>query len=246
MFQLTNKVALVTGATGGIGTSIARSLVEMGARVAVTGTRAEVLDSLASELGENCYPFVCDLADRAAVDALAPNVEEKVGPVDILVNNAGITRDNLAIKLSDDAWDQVIEVNLTAAFRLTRRVVRGMIRRRSGRVISIGSVVGATGNAGQVNYAAAKAGLSGMTMSLAKEVARRNITVNCIAPGYVETQMTAAFDEAQYAAAIADIPASRFGKPPEIAAAVVFLASDEAAYVTGQTFHVNGGGHMSA
>lgn len=246
MFQLTDKVALVTGATGGIGASIARSLVEMGARVAITGTRAEVLESLASDLGENCYAFVCDLADRAAVDALAPKVEEKVGPVDILVNNAGITRDNLAIKLSDDAWDQVIEVNLTAAFRLTRLVVRGMIRRRSGRVISIGSVVGATGNAGQVNYAAAKAGLTGMTMSLAKEVARRNITVNCIAPGYIETQMTASFDETRYAAAIADIPASRFGKPPEIAAAVVFLASDEAAYVTGQTFHINGGGHMSA
>jgi len=246
MFQLTDKVALVTGATGGIGTSISRSLVDMGARVAITGTRADVLASLASDLGENCFPFACDLADRAAVDGLAPEVESKVGPVDILVNNAGITRDNLMIKLSDDAWDQVIEVNLTAAFRLTRLVVRGMIRRRSGRVISIGSVAGATGNAGQVNYAAAKAGLTGMTMSLAKEVARRNITVNCIAPGYVETKMTAVFDEARYEAAIADIPASRFGKPEEIAAAVVFLASDEAAYVTGQTFHVNGGGHMSA
>ena len=245
MFQLTDKVSLVTGATGGIGSAIARSMVEMGSRVAITGTRREALDELAGDLGDRCVPFVCDLSDRSAVDALVPAVEEKLGPIDILVNNAGITRDNLAIKLSDDAWDQVIEVNLTAAFRLTRMILRGMIRRRAGRIISIGSVVGAAGNAGQANYAAAKAGLSGMTMSLAKEVARRNITVNCIAPGYIETKMTASFDEARYAAAIADVPASRFGKPKEIAAAVVYMASDEAAYVTGQTFHINGGGHMS-
>lgn len=245
MFQLTDKVSLVTGATGGIGSAIARAMVEMGSRVAITGTRAEVLEEIASDLGDRCVPFVCDLSDRVAVDALVPTVEEKLGPVEVLVNNAGITRDNLAIKLSDAAWDEVIEVNLTAAFRLTRLVLRGMIRRRSGRIISIGSVVGAAGNAGQANYAAAKAGLSGMTMSLAKEVARRNITVNCIAPGYIETKMTASFDEDRYAAAIADVPASRFGKPEEIAAAVVYIASDEAAYVTGQTIHINGGGHMA-
>jgi 3-oxoacyl-[acyl-carrier protein] reductase len=246
MFQLTDKVALVTGATGGIGSAIARAMVESGCRVAATGTRTEALDQLAADLGETCTTFACNLADRAAVDALIPEVEEKVGPIDILVNNAGITRDNLAIKLSDDDWDAVLEVNLTAAFRLARAVLRGMIRRRNGRIISIGSVVGSAGNPGQVNYAAAKAGLTGMTKSLAKEVARRKVTVNCIAPGYIETAMTANFDEARYAAALADVPADRFGTPREVAAAVVFLASDEAAYVTGQTIHINGGGHMGS
>ncbi len=244
MFQLNDKVALVTGATGGIGSAIARALVENGGVVAATGTRTEALAQLAADLGERCITFACDLSDRAAVDALIPSVEEKVGPVEILVNNAGITRDNLAIKLSDDDWDAVIEVNLTAPFRLIRGALRGMIRRRSGRIISIGSVVGSAGNPGQVNYAAAKAGLIGMTMSLAKEVARRKITVNCVAPGYIETPMTANFDEARLAAALADVPAYRFGTPREVAAAVVFLASEEAAYVTGQTFHINGGGHM--
>jgi 3-oxoacyl-[acyl-carrier protein] reductase len=244
MFQLTDKVSLVTGATGGIGVAIARALVEMGSRVAVTGTRVEVLDSLAAELGENCTPFRCDLGDREAVDALAADVEKTVGPVDILVNNAGITHDNLMIKLTDESWDKVIEINLTAAFRLTRSVLRGMIRRRSGRIISISSVVGAAGNAGQANYAASKAGLMGLMMSIAKEVGRRGITANCIAPGYIETPMTLALDEAKRAAATAEVPADRFGTPAEVAAAVVYLASDEAAYITGQTIHLNGGMHM--
>lgn len=246
MFQLNNKIALVTGATGGIGSAIARALVESGATVAATGTRADALEKLAADLGERCVTFSCDLSDRAAVDALVPAVEEKVGPIDVLVNNAGITRDNLAIKLSDADWDQVIEINLTAPFRLTRAVLRGMIRRRSGRIIAIGSVVGSAGNPGQANYAAAKSGLIGMTMSLAKEVAKRKITVNCVAPGYIETPMTANFDEARLAAALADVPADRFGTPWEVASAVVYLASDEAAYVTGQTLHINGGGHMAS
>ena len=246
MFQLNDKIALVTGATGGIGSAIARALVEAGATVVATGTRAEALEKLSAELGERCVTFPCNLADRAAVDALIPEVEEKVGPIEVLVNNAGITRDNLAIKLSDDDWDAVIEVNLTAPFRLTRAVLRGMIRRRSGRIIAIGSVVGSAGNPGQANYAAAKSGLIGMTMSLAKEVAKRKITVNCIAPGYIETPMTANFDEARYAAALADVPADRFGTPLEVASAVVYLASDEAAYITGQTLHINGGGHMAS
>ena len=244
MFQLTDKVSLVTGASGGIGAAIAKALVEMGSRVAVTGTRADALDQLSSELGDRCTSFQCDLSDRAAVDALVGDVEKKVGPVDILVNNAGITHDNLTIRLTDDSWDHVIEVNLTAAFRLTRAVLKGMIRRRSGRIISISSVVGAAGNAGQANYAASKAGLMGLMMSIAKEVGRRGITANSIAPGYIDTPMTLALDEARRAAATAEVPADRFGTPAEVAAAVVFLASDEAAYITGQTIHLNGGMHI--
>jgi 3-oxoacyl-[acyl-carrier protein] reductase len=244
MFQLTDKVSLVTGASGGIGAAIAKALVEMGSHVAVTGTRADALDQLSSELGDRCTPFQCNLSDRAAVDALVRDVEKKVGPVDILVNNAGITHDNLMIRLTDDSWDHVIEVNLTAAFRLTRAVLKGMIRRRSGRIISISSVVGAAGNAGQANYAASKAGLMGLMMSIAKEVGRRGITANSIAPGYIDTPMTLALDEARRAAATAEVPADRFGTPAEVAAAVVFLASDEAAYITGQTIHLNGGMHM--
>ena len=245
MFQLTDKVALVTGATGGIGSAIARALIDQGSRVAVTGTRSNVLDKLVVDLGERSHAFPCNLADRAAVDALAPEVEERLGPIDILVNNAGITRDNLAIRLSDEDWDAVLEVDLTAAFRLTRTVLRGMIRRRSGRIVSISSVVGAAGNAGQANYAAAKAGLIGVTMSLAKEVGRRGITVNCIAPGYIDTPMTLVLDGARRAAATAEVPADRFGTVAEVATAVVFLASDEASYITGQTLHINGGMHMA-
>ena len=244
MFQLTDKVSLVTGATGGIGVAIAKALIEMGSRVAVTGTRREALEALRAELGKNCTPFQCDLSDRGAVDSLVIDVEKQVGPIDILVNNAGVTHDNLLIKLTDDSWDQVIEINLTAAFRLSRAVMRGMLRRRSGRIISISSVVGAAGNAGQVNYAASKAGLMGIMMSIAKEVGRRGITANCIAPGYIDTPMTLALDDAKRAAATAEVPADRFGTPAEVAAAAVFLASDEAAYITGQTIHLNGGMHM--
>lgn len=245
MFDLTDKVALVTGATGGIGSAIVRGLLEHGARVALTGTRAAMLDELVAELGPKARGFVCDLSDRAAVDALAPAVEEALGPIDILVNNAGITRDNLAIKMSDDDWDTVLEVNLTAAFRLTRGILRGMIRRRTGRIVSISSVVGASGNPGQTNYAAAKAGMIGMTMSISQEVAKRNITANCVAPGYIETAMTAALTEKQREVAVSEVPADRFGTPEEVAAAVVFLASAEAAYITGQTIHINGGLTMS-
>lgn len=243
MFELTGKVALVTGATGGIGSGIARALIAQGCKVAASGTRAEALAALKAELGENCETFRCNLGDRDAVDALLPEVEDRLGPIDILVNNAGINRDTLAVRMTDEAWDEVIEINLTAVFRLSRAALKSMIRRRTGRIIQIGSVVGAAGNAGQANYASAKAGLMGMTLSLAKEVAKRNITVNCVAPGYIESHMTEGFDEARYASAIADVPLGRFGKPEEVAALVVYLASDEAAYVTGQTVHINGGGH---
>jgi 3-oxoacyl-[acyl-carrier protein] reductase len=244
MFDLTDKIALVTGATGGIGAAIARAIVAQGGSVAVTGTRQAVLDELCASIGPKAKGFVCDLGDRAAVDALCPAVEAEFGRVDILVNNAGITRDNLFIRMSDDDWDKVIEVNLTAAFRLTRAVLRGMLKRRSGRIIAMSSVVGVAGNAGQPNYAAAKAGLLGMTKSLAKEVGRRGITVNAIAPGYIQTAMVDALSEAQRASAVAEVPADRFGTPEEIAAAVVFLASQEAAYITGQTLHINGGMHI--
>ncbi|MGV8841572.1 MAG: 3-oxoacyl-[acyl-carrier-protein] reductase [Bauldia sp.] len=244
MFDLSDKVALVTGATGGIGAACARAIVAQGGTVAVTGTRRAVLDELCASIGPRAKGFVCDLGDRAAVDDLAPAVEAEFGRIDILVNNAGITRDNLFIRMSDDDWDKVIEVNLTAAFRLTRAVLRGMLKRRAGRIIAMSSVVGVAGNAGQPNYAAAKAGLLGMTKSLAKEVGRRGITVNAIAPGYIATAMVDALTEAQRASAVAEVPADRFGTPEEIAAAVVFLASQEAAYITGQTLHINGGMHI--
>jgi 3-oxoacyl-[acyl-carrier protein] reductase len=244
MFDLTDKVALVTGATGGIGAAIARAIHGQGASVAVTGTRDAVLKELEAELGDRCRGFVCDLTDRSAVDKLVPAVEEAFGPIDILVNNAGIAHDNLFVRMSDADWDAVIEVNLTAAFRITRAALRGMLKRRSGRIISISSVVAAAGNPGQANYAAAKAGLLGMTKSLAKEVASRGITANAVAPGYIDTAMTMAFDEKRRAAALATVPAARFGTPEEVASAVVFLASSEAAYVTGHTLHLNGAGHI--
>ncbi|MCC6737204.1 MAG: 3-oxoacyl-[acyl-carrier-protein] reductase [Bauldia sp.] len=244
MFDLTDKIALVTGATGGIGAACARAIVAQGGKVAVTGTRQAVLDELCASIGPSAKGFVCDLGDRAAVDALTPAVEAEFGRIDILVNNAGITRDNLFIRMSDDDWDKVIEVNLTAVFRLTRAVLRGMIKRRSGRIVMMSSVVGVAGNAGQGNYAAAKAGLLGMGKSIAKEVARRGITVNAIAPGYIQTPMVEALTDAQRAAAVAEVPADRFGTPEEIAAAVVFLASPEAGYLTGHTLHINGGMHI--
>jgi len=241
VFDLSGKSALVTGASGGIGGAIARALHARGATVALSGTRLPALEALAGELGDRAHALPCDLADAEATKALAGDAEAAMGGLDILVNNAGVTRDGLALRMSDDDWRTVIEVDLGAAFRLSRAALRGMMRRRFGRIVSIGSVVGATGNPGQVNYAAAKAGLVGMTKALAAEVAARGITVNCVSPGMIETAMTAALADAARAAMLARIPARRPGTPAEVAACVVFLVSDEAGYVTGHTLHVNGG-----
>lgn len=241
MFELTGKRALVTGATGSIGGGIARALHAQGATVGLSGTRREVLDALAADLGERCHVLPCDLSDGAAVDELVPQAEAAIGDLDILVNNAGMTRDTLFVRLSDDDWDRVIAVNLTAAFKLSRAVLMGMMRRRSGRIISVSSVVGVTGNAGQGNYAASKAGLIGMTKSLAQEVASRGVTANCIAPGFVASAMTDALNDKQKESILQRVPAKRLGTVEEIASAAVYLASKEAAYVTGQTIHINGG-----
>ena len=241
MFDLSGKAALVTGASGGIGGAIARVLHAQGALVVASGTRLEALETLKSELGERVHALRCDLSDATAVEDLPKAAEAAAGRIDILVNNAGITRDNLFLRMKDEEWDAVIAVNLSAAFRLSRACLKGMMKRRWGRIINITSVVGATGNPGQGNYAAAKAGLVGMTKSLAAEVASRNITANAIAPGFIETAMTDALNETQRSAILSRIPAGRMGKAQEIAAAAVYLASEEAAYVTGQTLHVNGG-----
>ncbi len=241
MFDLTGKTALVTGATGGIGGAIAAALHAQGATVALSGTREAVLQEAAAKLGSRVHVLPCNLGDAAAVDALIGQGEAAMGQVDILVNNAGITRDGLAMRMKDEDWQQVLDVNLTATFRLSRAALKGMMKRRWGRIVSITSVVGVTGNPGQVNYAAAKAGLIGFSKSLAQEVASRNITVNCVAPGFIETAMTDALNEQQKTTILAKVPAGRLGHSPEIASAVVYLASTEAAYVTGQTLHVNGG-----
>ena len=241
MFDLTGKTALVTGASGGLGAGIARALHQQGAIVMLSGTRHEALDALAHELGDRVHVQTCNLADRASVDALVPEAEKVMGSLDILVNNAGVTKDNLFMRLKDADWDSVIEINLTSAFRLSRAVLRGMMKRRYGRIISITSVVGVTGNAGQGNYAASKAGMIGMSKSLAAEVASRNITVNCIAPGFIESPMTDVLDEKQKAGILASVPAGALGKASDIGAACVYLASTEAGYITGQTLHVNGG-----
>jgi len=242
MFDLSGKTALITGASGGIGGAIARALHAQGAQVVLSGTRAEALDSFRSELGERAHVAPCNLADAASVEALPKVAEAAVGnAIDILVNNAGVTRDNLFMRMKDEEWDQLIAVNLTAAFRLSRAVLRGMMKKRWGRIVSITSIVGVTGNPGQANYAAAKAGLIGMSKSLAAEVASRNITVNCVAPGFITTAMTDALAGDQKTALLGRIPAGRMGESNEIAAAVVYLASNEAGYVTGQTLHVNGG-----
>jgi 3-oxoacyl-[acyl-carrier protein] reductase len=241
MFELTGKTALVTGATGNIGSAIARVLHKQGATVAVSGTRKEVLDRLAAGLGQRVHVLPCNLADGAETDALVPRAEEAMGQLDILVANAGVTRDNLLVQLRDEDWDQVIAINLSATFRLSRAAVRGMMRRRFGRVIAITSVVGVTGNPGQSNYVAAKAGINGMIKAMAQEYAKRGVTANCVAPGFIVTPMTDKLNEKQRETILAKIPASRAGTIEEVAAAVAYLASDEAAYVTGQTLHVNGG-----
>jgi 3-oxoacyl-[acyl-carrier protein] reductase len=241
MFDLTGKTALVTGATGGIGGAIARALHSQGATIAVSGTRREVLDQLAGELKERVHVLPCDLANKDQVEALVPQSEQAMGKLDILVANAAITRDNLFVQLSDEAWDDVITVNLTATFRLARAAVRSMMRRRFGRIIGITSVVGITGNPGQGNYTAAKAGMIGMIKSIAQEYAKRNVTANCIAPGFITSPMTDKLNEKQREAILSRIPAGRIGAGSDVAGAAIYLASDEAGYVTGQTLHVNGG-----
>ncbi|HEY1933702.1 MAG TPA: 3-oxoacyl-[acyl-carrier-protein] reductase [Acetobacteraceae bacterium] len=241
MFRLDGKTALVTGASGGIGAGIARALHAQGAAVVLSGTRRDALDALAAELGERAFVCPADLRDPAAAETLVEAAETAAGPLAILVNNAGLTRDMLAMRMSDESWQTVLDVDLGAPFRLARTALRGMVRRRSGRIISISSIVGATGNAGQANYAAAKAGLVGMSKALAQEVASRGITVNVVAPGFIVTPMTDALNEAQRTKLTGAIPLGRLGQPGDVAAAVVYLASDEAAWVTGATLHVNGG-----
>lgn len=244
MFDLTGRRALVTGASGGIGGAIAMALHGQGAVVTLSGTRREALEALAGELGDRTHVFACDLGDPAVTDQLVGDAVSAMGGLDILVNNAGLTRDGLAMRMKDDDWQQVLDVNLTAGFRLCRAALRGMMRARFGRIIGITSVVGVTGNPGQVNYAASKAGITGMTKALAQEVASRGITVNCIAPGFISTAMTEAMSEDQQAKLVERIPTARLGIAGDIAPAAIYLASDEAAYVTGQTLHVNGGMSM--
>lgn len=241
MFELTGKTALVTGATGGIGGAIARALHKQGATIAISGTRREALDQMAAELKERVHVLPCNLADKDQVEALVPQAEAAMEKLDILVANAGITRDNLFVQLNDEDWESVININLTATFRLTRAAMKTMMRRRYGRIIGITSVVGVTGNPGQGNYTAAKAGMIGMMKSVAKEYARRGVTANCVAPGFIASPMTDKLNDKQREGILQMVPANRLGSGDDIAAAVVYLASDEAAYVTGQTLHVNGG-----
>jgi 3-oxoacyl-[acyl-carrier protein] reductase len=241
MFELTGKTALITGASGAIGAGIARVLHAQGAAVAISGTKRDVLDRLAADLGERVHVLTCNLADNAETDGLVPRAEEAMGQLDVLVANAGVTKDNLFVQLRDEDWDQVIAINLSATFRLARAAVRGMMRRRFGRIVAITSVVGVTGNPGQANYVAAKAGIAGMIKSIAQEYAKRGVTANCVAPGFIVSPMTDKLNEKQREGILARIPANRAGTVEEVAAAVAFLAANEAAYITGQTLHVNGG-----
>lgn len=241
MFDLTGKGALITGASGGIGSSIARAFHRQGAAVALSGTRGEALETLAQELGDRAQPLISDLVDKTALDELPGRAADLVGAVDVLVHCAGITRDNLALRMKDEDWQIVLDVNLTAGFRLARGCLRSMMKRRWGRILFITSIVGTTGNPGQANYAASKAGLAGMAKALAAEVASRGITVNCVAPGFISTAMTDALPEEQRERLAAAIPAGRFGEGADVGAGCVYLASDEAGYVTGQTLHINGG-----
>jgi len=240
-FDLSNHTALVTGATGGIGASIARTLHGAGANLVISGTRQAALGSLLEELGERAVAIPCNLSDADDVNTLIKSAEEAAGPVDILINNAGMTKDGLAMRMNDDDWESVLAVDLSAAFRLSRAALRPMLKARWGRIINITSVVGHTGNPGQANYAAAKAGLGGMTRSLAAETAARGVTVNCVAPGFIQTAMTDALNEKQKAAILERIPAGKMGTPEDVAAAVLYLASDAGGYITGQSIHVNGG-----
>ena len=241
MFDLTGKCALVTGASGGLGSSIAKALHAAGAKVALSGTREEPLKALAAELGDGAFVVPANLSDPESVAALPKAATEAMGGIDILVNNAGITRDNISMRLKDEDWDSVMQVNLKAAFNLTQGVMRGMMKKRTGRIINITSIVGVTGNPGQVNYAASKAGMIGMSKSFAHELASRNITVNCIAPGFIESPMTDELTDEQKSSLLVNVPAGRLGRGDEIAAGVLYLASDEADYITGQTLHINGG-----
>ncbi len=241
MFDLTGKTALVTGATGGIGAAIAQALHGAGASVAISGTRVGLLEEMKSALGEGVYVLPCNLSDAAQVEKLVPAAEAAMGGLDILVNNAGITRDGLAMRMKDEDWASVLDVNLTASFRLCRSAMRGMMRKRWGRIVNITSIVGVTGNPGQANYVASKAGIIGLSKSLAQELASRNITVNCVAPGFIATPMTDVLNDKQKEAILTKVPAGKLGTPEDIAAATLYLASNEAAYVTGQTIHVNGG-----
>ena len=241
MFSLTGKTALLTGASGGIGAAIAKALYEAGAKIAISGTRVAALEELKAQIGEGVHVLPCNLSNPEDVEKLVPAAEAALGGVDILVNNAGITRDGLSMRMKDEDWQAVIDVNLTANFRLSRAAMKLMMRKRFGRIINITSIVGVTGNPGQANYVASKAGLIGMTKSFAQELATRNITANCIAPGFIATPMTEVLNDKQREAILGRIPAGRMGGPADIAAAVIYLASDEAGYVTGQTLHVNGG-----
>ena len=242
MFDLTGKTALVTGATGGIGAAIAKALHKAGATVAISGTRANVLEELKAELGgDRVHVLPCNLSDASAVEKLVPEAEAAMGALDILVNNAGITKDGLAMRMKDEDWNAVIDVNLTASFRLARAAMRGMMKKRWGRIVNITSVVGVTGNPGQANYVASKAGVIGLTKSMAQELAARNVTVNAVAPGFIATPMTDVLNDKQKESILGRVPAGKLGTPEDIAAAVLYLASEEAGYVTGQTLHVNGG-----
>ena len=241
MFDLTDRKALVTGASGGIGGAIAKALHAQGATVVLSGTRVGALQSLADELGERSHVIACDLSSSEAVQQLIKGCDEAMGYIDVLVNNAGLTRDSLAVRMKDDDWQSVLDVNLTSSFKLSKACLRGMMKKRFGRIIGITSIVGVTGNGGQVNYAASKAGMIGMSKSLAQEVASRGITVNCVAPGFIVTPMTDAFSDEQKQSLLGTIPAGRLGDVEDVAASVVYLASNEASYVTGQTLHVNGG-----
>jgi 3-oxoacyl-[acyl-carrier protein] reductase len=241
MFDLTGKIALVTGASGGIGGAIAKALHQAGAKLVISGTRREALDALNAELGGQAIVHTCNLLDGQSIETLVKDAEASLSRIDILVCNAGVTKDNLSMRMKDEEWEQVIAINLTATFKLVRATMKGMVKRRSGRIINITSVVGAMGNPGQANYCASKAGIAGMTRSIAQEIASRNVTVNCVAPGFIKTAMTDALSEEQQKRITDNIPASRFGLPEDVAGSVLFLASDAASYITGQTLHVNGG-----
>ena len=245
MFSLKDKKALITGASGGIGKELARVLVEYDAEVCISGRNVEELNELKESLGDKCHIVPCDLSSKNEISELVSKSEEVLGQIDILVNNAGITKDNIFLRMSDQEWEDVLDINLNSTFNILKLITKGMVKRKYGRIINISSVVGATGGAGQVNYAASKAGLIGLTKSLSQELATRNITVNCIAPGFIETPMTEKLDDNRKDIIISSIPANRIGTPKDLSSAVIFLASQESSYITGQTIHINGGLYMN-